>query len=71
MADTLKVLGQVQLAVDDTEEQLYKVPSSTSTTISSIVVGNRGTTDINLVIASDVGDGNGGQAQPRIFYIKM
>jgi hypothetical protein len=43
MANTYKILGQV--APDATEEtDLYTVPSSTSTVISSIVICNRGTT---------------------------
>ena len=70
MADTLKVLGQIALAVADTEEQLYKVPSSTSTTISSIVVANRGSTDRTFIIAVDVGYGNGGASATKDFLYK-
>ena len=70
MADTLKVLGQVALAVAGTEEQLYKVPGSTSTTISSLVVANRGSTDRTFVIGIDVGDNNGGDSEPKDFLYK-
>ena len=42
MADTLKILGQVAPSAT-TETTLYTVPGSTSTTISTLVVCNRGT----------------------------
>ncbi len=70
MADTLKVLGQVALAIADTEEQLYKVPGSTSTTISSIVVANRGATDRTFIIGVDVGDDNAGASESKDFLYK-
>ncbi len=52
MADTLKVLGQSAPSAA-TLTTLYTVPSSTSTTISSVVVANRsGTgTSFRIVVA--------------------
>lgn len=43
MADTFKILGQAALAAT-TSTDVYTVPASTSTTVSSITVCNRGTT---------------------------
>jgi len=43
MANTYKILGQVS-PLTTTPADLYTVPSSTSTVISSIVICNRGTT---------------------------
>jgi glucose-6-phosphate dehydrogenase assembly protein OpcA len=43
MANTYKILGQVSPSAT-TPADLYTVPSSTSTVISSIVICNRGTT---------------------------
>ena len=70
MADTLKVLGQIALASAGAEQQLYKVPAATSTTISSIVVANRGSTDRTFVIGIDVGDDNGAGSETKDFLYK-
>lgn len=65
MADALKVLGQVAIAVADTEEQLYKVPAATSATVSSIVVCNLTGTDATFRIGIDVGDDNAGASEAK------
>ena len=70
MADTLKVLGQIALGSPGTEEQLYKVPGSTSVTISSIVVCNRGSADVTFYLGIDVGDDNGGDLDTKDYLYK-
>lgn len=65
MAETHKVLGQVAIAVANTEEQLYKVPAATSAVVSSIIVCNRGGTDRTFTIGIDVGDDNAGDLEAK------
>ena len=65
MADLAILLGQVGDA--STEATLYTVPASTNTTVSSIVVCNRGAADTTFRIA--VNDGGGATAnQDYLFF---
>jgi hypothetical protein len=50
MADTIKILGQSNPAAT-TSTDIYTVPSSTSTTVSSITVCNRSTTGTTFRIS--------------------
>jgi len=70
VAETLKVLGQIALAVANTEEQIYKAPASTAATISSIVICNRGSSEQTFIIAVDVGDDNAGASENKDFLYK-
>ena len=56
MSFVLKVLGQVATAIT-TETDLYTVPSSTSTVISTIMVCNRGGTAAAFRVSISVGGG--------------
>jgi hypothetical protein len=51
MATTPKVLGQMSLAVINTLYDVYTVPGATNTTVSTITVCNRGTTQETFRIA--------------------
>jgi len=62
MADTLKVLGQAALAAT-TLTDIYTVPASTSATISSVVICNRGGTATTFRIAIAVAGAGNANAQ--------
>lgn len=56
MATVRKVLGQVATSAT-TETDLYTVPATTSTVVSSIVACNRGSTSATLRVSISVGGG--------------
>lgn len=55
MADVLKVLGQLAAAAT-TEEDLYNVPNLAQTTVSTLVVCNRGATTLTFRVSVAVND---------------
>ena len=67
MADTWKVLGQAAPSAT-TETDLYTVPGSTSTTISSIVVCNRGSA---ATFRISVSAGGGATANKDYLYYDL
>jgi hypothetical protein len=68
MADSLKVLGQLDPAATTTTV-LYTVPDKTQTTISSIVVANRTGSAITFRLSVHVG-GAGADDKQFLFYDK-
>jgi hypothetical protein len=53
MADTFKILGQAALAAT-TSTAVYTVPASTSTTVSSVTICNRGTTPCSFRLSTAI-----------------
>ena len=68
MADSLKVLGQVDPAATTTTV-LYTVPDKTQTTVSSIVAANRTGTAITFRLSVNVGGASADDKQ-FLFYDK-
>ena len=68
MADSLKVLGQVDTAAT-TATTLYTVPNLTQTTVSSIVVCNRTGSAITMRISVHVA-GAGADDKQYLYYDK-
>ena len=68
MADSLKVLGQVDPAATTTTV-LYTVPDKTQTTVSSIVAANRTGSAITFRLSVHVG-GAGADDKQSLFYDK-
>ena len=68
MADSLKVLGQVDTAAT-TVTTLYTVPDATVTTISSIVVANRTGSAITFRLSVHVGGASADDKQ-YLYYDK-
>ena len=68
MADSLKVLGQVDPAATTTTV-LYTVPDKTQTTVSSIVAANRTGSAITFRLSVHVG-GAGADDKQFLFYDK-
>ena len=68
MADTLKVLGQVDPSATTTTP-LYTVPDKTMTTISSIVAANRTGSAITFRLSVHV-DGAGADDKQYLYYDK-
>ena len=68
MADSLKVLGQVDPAATTTTV-LYTVPDKTQTTVSSIVVANRTGSAITFRLSVHVGGASADDKQ-FLFYDK-
>lgn len=66
MADSIKVLGQLDAAATTTET-LYTVPNLTQTVVSTLVVCNRTTSAITFRITVHV-DGAGADDKQFIFY---
>lgn len=65
MAQSLRILGQAALALADTEEQLYKVPSGYETVVSTIAVCNRTSSAQTFRIGLDAGDDNAGDSEDK------
>ena len=53
MADTFKILGQAALAAT-TSTAVYTVPAATSTTVSSVVICNRGATSCTFRLSTAI-----------------
>ena len=68
MADTLKVLGQVDPS-PTTTTPLYTVPDKTMTTISSVVAANRTGSAITFRLSVHV-DGAGADDKQYLYYDK-
>ena len=68
MADSLKVLGQVDPAATTTTV-LYTVPDKTQTTVSSIVAANRTGSAITFRLSVHV-DGAGADDKQYLYYDK-
>ena len=66
MADTLKVLGQADLAAT-TLTDVYTVPAATSTTVSSIVICNRAGTSTTFRVSVSVA-GAADDVKQYIYY---
>ena len=66
MADAIKVLGQLEVSAT-TITTLYTVPDLTQTTVSSLVVCNRGGSGITFRVSVHV-NGAGADDKQFIFY---
>ena len=66
MADAIKVLGQLDVSATTTTT-LYTVPDLTQTTVSSLVVCNRGGSGITFRVSVHV-NGAGADDKQFIFY---
>ena len=66
MADAIKVLGQLDVSAT-TITTLYTVPDLTQTTVSSLVVCNRGGSGITFRVSVHV-NGAGAEDKQFIFY---
>ena len=66
MADAIKVLGQLDVSATTTTT-LYTVPDLTKTTVSSLVVCNRGGSGITFRVSVHV-NGAGADDKQFIFY---
>jgi hypothetical protein len=70
MAQTLKSLGQVALALADTEYELYAVPLGKETVVSSLSICNRTALDQTFRVSVDVRNDNesGAEAEDFVYF---
>lgn len=66
MTDTLKILGQLTPAANNLED-LYTVPSSTQTSVSSVIVCNQSGANIQFSISVAV-NGAGNSAKQYLYF---